>query len=475
MTVDPTPSFTSAVDEMRPTGPDTLDAAELAMAAQLVQAALDDAGTAFEGIDCADTGLWVARRRLREDGRSGDLLAPALARLFDIRGPVVDVDTECASALSAVAAAWSALRSDLCRAAVVVAVRAASTAKEIEQIRRMGHLSPTNRCLSFDCAADGYVLAEGGGAVVLTRGDISADFRSYGRVIGVHIAHIGASPVSFAMALEPMADTLARFARRVGIEGRIGYVEAHAVGSRIGDELEVLALQRGLPGSLPIQIGAVKRLIGHLEAASGMAALQKVLLAAKHGVLPPTGMPSEIVPHFRDPTSRTALMTKPGGWNPHADVALVNAVGQSGVMAFIAIERPPVSASMCGQAKNGLREVADNPATLVALIQSILVEFLPGFNETTSNQSFFEMGLDSTSAIRMARRIEERLGIPVSPTLFFDKHSFEPLFTELHAQVLLSSNLAITGVEADSLANRVRKLEALLLEEPSQSARDRGK
>jgi hypothetical protein len=286
-------------------------------------------------------------------------------------------------------------------------------------------------------------------------------------VLGVHVAHVGATSSSFALALDPMAAALARFTQRAGIKGRVGYVEAHAVGSRIGDELEVLAIERGLPGTSPILIGSVKRLIGHLEAASGMAALQKLLLAAKHDVLPATGAPSDMVPHFRNPKSRVVLMTAAGGWNPDADVALVNAVGQSGVMAFVAVERPTDRGATCGRSDASARsDAATTSEDLGAMVRSILVECLPGFDATTANLSFFELGLDSTKATLAASRIQERLGIPVSAVLLFDKHAFEPLVAELHAQILADPNPLTTGPDHSSLADRVRRLEAILLREP---------
>src|SRR6185436_9223219 len=84
-----------------------------------------------------------------------------------------------------------------------------------------------------------------------------------------------------------IAQAMAR-ARVRGTE--IDYVEAHGTGTPLGDPIEIAALAdtvgRGRDPERPLLIGAVKTNLGHLESASGIASLLKVILALQHEMLP---------------------------------------------------------------------------------------------------------------------------------------------------------------------------------------------
>lgn len=70
-----------------------------------------------------------------------------------------------------------------------------------------------------------------------------------------------------------------------------GYVEAHGTGTAAGDPVEaeaiasVFAMKRAADN--PVYVGSVKTNIGHLEAASGLAAMVKTIFALEEGVIPP--------------------------------------------------------------------------------------------------------------------------------------------------------------------------------------------
>lgn len=67
------------------------------------------------------------------------------------------------------------------------------------------------------------------------------------------------------------------------------FFEAHGTGTQIGDVLEASAIHqafRRTPDN-PLFVGALKPNIGHLESASGIAALIKSCLVLEHGVIPP--------------------------------------------------------------------------------------------------------------------------------------------------------------------------------------------
>ena len=70
------------------------------------------------------------------------------------------------------------------------------------------------------------------------------------------------------------------------------YVEAHGTGTAAGDPVEAEALSRVFTVKRatenPILVGSVKGNIGHLEAASGLAAMVKSIFAIEKGLIPPS-------------------------------------------------------------------------------------------------------------------------------------------------------------------------------------------
>src|SRR5262249_59154016 len=78
---------------------------------------------------------------------------------------------------------------------------------------------------------------------------------------------------------------------RAGIApAQVQYVEAHGTGTPVGDPIECAALgkvlREGRHAGQACRIGSVKTVIGHLEAASGVASLAKVALALRHRQIP---------------------------------------------------------------------------------------------------------------------------------------------------------------------------------------------
>ena len=83
------------------------------------------------------------------------------------------------------------------------------------------------------------------------------------------------------------------------------YVEAHGTGTAVGDPIEAEAIfktfvqDQDRPSDKPLIVGSVKTNIGHLEAASGLAALVKTIFALEQGLIPPNinfESPNENIP-----------------------------------------------------------------------------------------------------------------------------------------------------------------------------------
>ncbi|MCD9899122.1 hypothetical protein LUR56_01210 [Streptomyces sp. MT29] len=141
---------------------------------------------------------------------------------------------------------------------------------------------------------------------------------------------------------------------------QISYVEAHGTGTALGDPIEVTGLRTaferaGAPEHADRQhcgLGTVKTNVGHLETAAGIAGLIKVLLALRHGVLPPTLHVERVNPGVRLSGSSFHLVTSVRPWQRPTDPATgspaprragVSSFGFGGMNAHIVVEEPPAT------------------------------------------------------------------------------------------------------------------------------------
>ncbi|SCE73393.1 SDR family NAD(P)-dependent oxidoreductase [Micromonospora tulbaghiae] len=287
-------------------------------------------------------------------GNSMSILAARISYLLNLTGPAVAVDTACSSSLVAVHLAAEALRRGDCEMAVAGGVAIMVTERMHVWTSRAGMLSPTGRCAPFDASADGIVLGEGAGAVVLKRLDRAlADGDTVHAVIrGSGTNGDGRSNGITAPSAASQAALLESVHRRAGVRpDQIGYVEAHGTGTALGDPIEAKALnevfrrdtaRRGYCG-----LGSVKANIGHTSLAAGVAGLLKVVLALRHRTLPPTV-------HFDTPNPKIDLadspffaVPEPVEW-PAGDrgrrIGVVSSFGFSGTNCHVVVESPPESA-----------------------------------------------------------------------------------------------------------------------------------
>lgn len=191
--------------------------------------------------------------------------------------------------------ACHALRARDCEAAIVGGVNLILTVDQHMNTAKLGILSPTSTCHTFDESADGYGRAEGAGALYLKRlsdairdGDPvrsiirSSAVNTNGKVPGMGITH-------------PSVTGQERVVRQAYERARLdpnrtAYVECHGTGTPVGDPIEVQAISRAMNETRsldkPLILGAIKPNIGHSEAASGIFAIMKAALMTETGVIP---------------------------------------------------------------------------------------------------------------------------------------------------------------------------------------------
>ncbi|VWD01686.1 SDR family NAD(P)-dependent oxidoreductase [Burkholderia lata] len=288
-------------------------------------------------------------------GNSASILAGRIAYFLNLEGPTVAVDTACSSSLVALHLACQSIRGGDCDMAVAGGIALMVTPQMHIWNSKSGMLSQLGRCASFDASADGFVLGEGAGLVVVKR--LSAALADRDRIYAVIRASGINGDGKTNGITAPSADAQLALQRRVhaaaGVSpDDIAYIETHGAGTQLGDPIEMKALaglMRGRRTTLPpCGVGSIKSNFGHTTLASGIAGLIKVTLALQHREIPPSlhfdtmnpnielgDVPLEVV------TTRRAWPVGPSGRRMGA----VNSFGMSGTNAhFVLQEAPPEAA-----------------------------------------------------------------------------------------------------------------------------------
>jgi len=221
------------------------------------------------------------------------LLAGRISHVFDLRGPGVTVDAAQASSLVAVHLACQSLRTGEADLAIAGGVGLLLGPQVGVMLTSAGVLSPDGRCKFGDASADGFVRAEGAGAVVLiplARALANGD-RVRAVIAGSAVGNDGRAKETLTHPSEEGQAQAMRWAYQdAGIDpAEVVYVEAHGTGTRIDQvELRVLSavLGDGRPPGRPCLVGSLKSNIGHTEAAAGVAGLIKAVLCVENRVVP---------------------------------------------------------------------------------------------------------------------------------------------------------------------------------------------
>ncbi|MFP4444872.1 MAG: beta-ketoacyl synthase N-terminal-like domain-containing protein [Desulfosudaceae bacterium] len=228
-------------------------------------------------------------------GQVPNIAAGRIANRLDLKGPSFTVDAACASSLIALDLGLKSLRSRECDLAIVGGMQGGNTVLSYLMFCLIKALSKSSQIRPFDQNADGTILGEGVGMIVLKRLPQARkdNDRVYAVIKGMGTASDGRALGILAPRLEGAALAVERAYEATGLSpATIGLMEAHGTATIAGDITEFNALQTvfgGRKGKLPsCAIGSVKSMIGHSLGAAGIAGMIKAALALYHKVLPPT-------------------------------------------------------------------------------------------------------------------------------------------------------------------------------------------
>lgn len=317
--------------------------------------ALKDAGVADDVADDVVQRIsdsYVGWQENSFPGLLGNVVAGRIANKLDLLGTNCVVDAACASSLAAIHLAALELQSG--RSDVVLS-GGVDTFNDIFMFMcfsKTPALSMTGDSRPFSAGADGTILGEGVGIVVLKRlADAQRDGdRIFSVIRGIGSSSDGKGTAIYAPKVEGQIRCLEAAYRSAGIPPEsIELLEAHGTGTKLGDQTELIALKEffsrsGQPGKW-CAIGSVKSQMGHAKAAAGIASVIKCVMSLYNRVLPPTlkvDEPAAIfaqdgVPFYPNVTARPWIRRSQ---SPRR--AGVSAFGFGGSNFHCVLEEPPI-------------------------------------------------------------------------------------------------------------------------------------
>ena len=227
----------------------------------------------------------------------GNIAAAQIAIAHGIHGPSLTLNTACSAGGDAMMTAAMLLKTGEADAVLAVggeSILCPIVVSGLSQAKALSRRNddPEHACRPFDLDRDGFVIGEGGGALVieteehaLARGaKIHAVLAGYANTSDAH--HVTAPCPDGAGAAACMQRALAR----AGMQpSDIGYINAHGTSTMLGDKAETLAIKAVFGGreSAP-PVSATKSATGHLMGAGGLTEAIACIKAIQDGILPPT-------------------------------------------------------------------------------------------------------------------------------------------------------------------------------------------
>jgi acyl transferase domain-containing protein/phosphopantetheinyl transferase (holo-ACP synthase) len=278
-----------------------------------------------------------------------NLTTGRIANRLDLMGTNFTVDAACASSLVAAEIGVRDLLTRKCDLALVGGIYVSTDVGFQSVFCQLHALSRRSQIRPFDKDADGLLLGEGAGCIVLKRledAERQGD-RIYAVIKGVGTSSDGRAVAVLAPRIEGEELALRRAYAMAGISPKtVQLIEAHGTATLVGDLAEVQAMTRVF-GHRDSErswcgLGSIKSMIGHLMPAAGIAGLIRAALALHHKTLPPSLNCEHVNPRLELEKTPFYINTETRPWIHGSQEtprrAGVNAFGFGGINAHVVLE-----------------------------------------------------------------------------------------------------------------------------------------
>lgn len=270
----------------------------------------------------------------------GNLGAAQIAIHYGIHGPSFTVSTACSSGGDAICMAAMLLNSGDADAMLVVGGESAHCPIIMSTLAQAKALSknpdPKAACRPFDADRDGFVMGEGGGAIIL---ETEEHAKKRGAKILCSLAGYGNNTDGYHVT-SPRPDGSGAVAcmqsalKRADMKPEdIDYINTHGTSTPVGDPIEVNAIKTLFGASSIPPVSSTKGNTGHLMGAGGITEVIACIKAIETGILPPT-----LGYKTPDPQCDLDFITE-GPRHQKIDTAMSNALGFGGQNSSIIVKR----------------------------------------------------------------------------------------------------------------------------------------
>ncbi|HEX4620952.1 MAG TPA: type I polyketide synthase, partial [Myxococcaceae bacterium] len=291
----------------------------------------------------------VPMRAFSMPGSLLNMIPATVSQVFDLGGPSFAVDAACSSALVAVHQAAINLRVGQCDMALAGGVYLNIGPDNLIAFSRIGAISRQGLCRPFDARADGFVMGDGVGMVVLKRlADARRDGdRVYAVIKGSGCNNDGRGEGPMTPRASGQLEAMVRAHDEAGVPvDTLDFVETHGTATTVGDVVEVGALKelfqrRGATRTQYCYLASVKANIGHTMSAAGIAGLIKTALMLHKKRIAPQPSCEELNPKLELERSPFKIARKLENWEAaagHPRRAAVSSFGFGGTNAHVVLE-----------------------------------------------------------------------------------------------------------------------------------------
>lgn len=264
---------------------------------------------------------------------------------YGLRGPTFITVSACASSTNAIIDAYNYIRLGIMDICVSGGSEAAVTQAGVGGFNALKALSerndsPETASRPYDKGRDGFVLGEGGAALILEEYEHAKarGAKIYAEVVGMGLSsdayHITAPHPQGIGAYNVMKYAL----ESAGVApGEIDYINTHGTSTPLGDPQELVAIERLFGEEAEkVNISSTKSMTGHLLGGAGAIESVACILAIRDGIVPPT------INHFEDdPEINPALnLTFNKAQKREVNLALSNTFGFGGHNASVVFKKP---------------------------------------------------------------------------------------------------------------------------------------